>query len=495
MYVTLDIGASSIKLLSVKRGKVDKWGMAPLAPGLVRDGLIQQPQAVAAAIDDLFKETNVPKQSVITSLTGLTFTYRTISLPRIKPALIPEAIQRAARKEMPLPLEELYLSWQVIGDEENKVDFLVLGVPRSHVDVMVQTLVIVGIKPYLMDLKPLALVRAAHRRDAVIVDLGPDYFHIVLVSNGVPAIMHTITPRGKGASLEDHVQQTINELSRIMKFHRSSHPDNPLSPSTPLLLTGELSSDGAAGTLIQSEVEYPVQSLVPPLNFPPDMPLASYTSNMGLALKKVPPKAAIEGETPLLPDININILSSKYRKQAKPIPLRKILAISAFAIVIILLTPMYQLRSKVDAMTVSLQTRFNTVSHELQATLSAADKAKQVEDTITGMVASTNALRNEHRSILDKKGDLSDNLKLVTSALPNGASFSHIGIGAAGITVEGEANSVFVVISYVTSLVEYAEFSEVRIAEITEGNIIHNGSAESSESGTTGVSFTIVIEK
>ncbi|MDI6815404.1 MAG: hypothetical protein QMC90_04925, partial [Dehalococcoidales bacterium] len=37
-------------------------------------------------------------------------------------------ILRGAKKEIPLPLEELYLSWQAIGGKHDELDFFVLGV-------------------------------------------------------------------------------------------------------------------------------------------------------------------------------------------------------------------------------------------------------------------------------------------------------------------------------------------------------------------------------
>ena len=188
MYVTLNISATNIRLLSVKGRQVKKWGNAPLAPRLVRDGLILQPKAVGATIDALFKSTKIPKKRAITSLTGLSFTYRFLSLPRMKPALLKEAIPRGARKEIPLPLEELYLSWQAIGGGHDELDFSVVGVPRNLIDAVVQTLAEAGVKPYIMDLKPLALARAASRGDALIVALEPDCFDIVLVANGMPML-------------------------------------------------------------------------------------------------------------------------------------------------------------------------------------------------------------------------------------------------------------------------------------------------------------------
>jgi len=98
MSVTLNISDTSIRLLSTKGRQVDKWGSVPLEPGLVKDGIILQPKAVGEAIDALFKSVKVPKGQVITSLTGLSFTYCILNLPRMKPDLLEEAILRGARK-------------------------------------------------------------------------------------------------------------------------------------------------------------------------------------------------------------------------------------------------------------------------------------------------------------------------------------------------------------------------------------------------------------
>ncbi len=244
-YVTLNIGASGIKLLSIKGGEVQAWKSTPLAPGIVKDGLLTQPKVVGAVINALFDSAGVPRERVIVSLAGLPFAYRILSLPRMKPASQHEAIQRAARREMQLPLEGLHHSWQAVDSGRDEQDVFVLGVPRKILEAMVQTLKWAGIKPYIMDIKPLALARAAHRDDAIIIDLEPDCFDIVLVANGIVSIMHTVIPKGDGSFTEYNIQRLADELSKTVEFYSANHPQSPLSASMPLLLTGELSISGS----------------------------------------------------------------------------------------------------------------------------------------------------------------------------------------------------------------------------------------------------------
>jgi Tfp pilus assembly protein PilN len=498
MYATLNISATSLRLLSVKGRQVEKWGEAHLAPGLVRDGLILEPKAVGEAITALFKSTGIPGGRVIICLTGLSFTYRILSLPRMKPALLGEAIQRGLKREIPLPLEELYLSWQAIGGRRDELDFFVLGVPRNLVDAAVQTLAVAGVEPYLMDLKSLALARAANRENAIIVALEPDCFDVVLVTNGLPAIMHTISPRGAGATLEDNIQRLTDELAKTVKFYDDSYPANTLSPTTPLLLTGELSDGAVTSQLIQVEVEYPVEPLVPPLSFPSDLPLALYAANIGLALKKVPQKMVSKGDAARFQDINLNILSGKYRKpRAQPILRRYKLGVLALIIIICLLFPVYQFRSQAAAETIWLQTELNRVSQELDQARLAVNEASQVEDTISAIVADAGALRKERHDILATRGSFTDNLRRVTGALPTEAYFTYLDMGADQITVQGNTDSPFRVISYVTALETQEDFSEVRINEINELSVVENevAGAEASEVTVSVITFDIVITK
>jgi len=492
IYATLNINTTSIRLLSVKGRLIDKWDSLPLAPGLIRDGLILKPNVVGAVINALFESTGVSRERVITCMTGLPFTYRILRLPQMKPASLNEAIQRGAKKEMPLPLEDLYLSWQAINSRQDELDFLVLGVPRKPVDALVQMLVEIGVKPYLMDLKPLSLARAANRGDVIIVDLEPNCYDISLIANGVPAVMHAITPKGEWSNLEDNIQLLTNELSKIAEFYNSNLPENLLSPTTPLLLTGELSTDTMASELIQANTGYPVEPLVPPLELPPDLPVASFATNIGLVLKKAPLKTVARGDATPFHDINLNILSGKYGISTGRINFWHILLTIALIISIGLLAPIYQLRGQAYAENMSLQAELNKASQDLNQMLFAVSKSKQIKGTMDEILAEVETTKDEHQNILSKKGDYANDLKFITGAVPEKAYFTSLEIDTDQIILEGEADSPFSVISYVATLEISEKFSEIRIAWIDKSKSIGN---EEAKVENTGVSFRIVITK
>jgi hypothetical protein len=475
MYVTLNISPSGVRLLAAEGRKVRRWGSLPLPPGLVKDGLITRPKVVGAVIDALFKSTAIPKRQVIVSLTGLPFIHRTLSLPRLERTSRAEAVRRAARKEMPLPLEELYLSAQAIGERPDEMEFFVLGVPRQAVDALMTTLAGAGISPYLVELNPLALARVANRAEALIVDLEPGSFDIVLVANGLPVIMRTITPGGGGATAEDNIRRLAAELARTVEFYNSNHPQNPLSPTLPLLLTGEMVTE-ASTELIRAGTGYPVEMLMPPWELPADLPVASFTANIGLALKRV----SLRGEA-RYHDINLNIISDRFREGPRYFKLPH-LVLSLVALIGLGLLPyIYQLKSQAGAEVMRGQTELGRVDQELAGAQRSAEEAEQLETNIDKLLAGAAAVEQEHRSILGRGGDYAANLKLVTSALPEGANFTSMEMDVSQITVAGGAPGPFAVVDYVMALEATGGFAEVRIDRIDEGK--------------SGVAFVVAISR
>lgn len=283
---TLNIEGSSVRLLTVKDKTVQKWGDMPLEPGLIKEGLILDPRGMGLVIKNLFASQNAPKKDVIVSLTGLRAIPRFLTMPKISPHLLEEPIMREARREMPLALEDLYLFWQVIGEVGNQQRIYLLGVPRDLLDAQVQALAAAGIQPSVMDLKPLALVRAVNREQVIIADLEPDSLDVIVVVDSVPVIMRTFSLE-EGLGLKEKIERLADELTRTVKFYNDSHPEKPFSPATTVYLTGALMGDRAARNSFTKRVEYPVEVPNPPLEYTPDLPLAQYMVNMGLALKKV----------------------------------------------------------------------------------------------------------------------------------------------------------------------------------------------------------------
>ncbi len=464
MSVALDISSTSIRALQMRGSRVKKWASAPLPSGLIRDGLIPDPDVVGQAIDSLFRSAKLPRKRVITCLTGLSFTYRIITLPRMEIRLIDEAIQRTARREMSLPLEDISLFWQIVARRRDELDFFVVAVPRNLVDAMVQSLTKARVRPHIMELKLLALARLANRARALIVDVEPDYYGVVLVANGIADVMTTVIPRGGRSTLEDNIRRLALEVTKTVKFYNTSHPENPLAPTTPLLLTGELAADATISQLLQGESGYSVAPLEPsPLKSPPDVPVGLYAAAIGLALKKVPGKAASQYR-----DIVLNIFPPSCRAGPGRKILRYALVVAALVILVAPLFPLYQLKSEADVKTTALRNDLGKISQELRQARVSLIEAKQVEETIGKITADIENLRRMRLQVLAESSNLAKWLETVTDTMPTGATFTSVEVGDDQITVKGEADSAHTAVSYASTLESKGGFGEVRIVSIGE---------------------------
>jgi len=490
MSVALNISGNNIKVLLLKGRHIKKWASASLPEGLVRDGLILQPKAVGEAAAALFKSAGIRRENVVTSVAGLSFTYRFIKLPRMKQNLLDEAIIRAARKEISLPLDELYLSWQQLPDAGNELSFFVIGVPRNLIDAMLETLKIAGIEPYLMGLRPLALARTGEISDAIIVNLESDCFDIVFMSGGIPMVIHTITPRGQTSTLEDNIRRLADELTKTAAFFQSNHPEAQFGPSTPLLLTGELAEDSLASALLQTEVEYPIGRLVAQVEIPEGFPMDSFAATIGLALKKTPQKTAARAGVNFT-DVNINILAGKYRKpKAKPVSMTSILAWVLLAAAIIAVYPLYNARTQARTETAALAAQLGDIKRQVNIATLINEDNTMLENEISTVSGAAQDLKNAYAATLGFRGEFTGAMALVTTLMPAALKYTAMDITHTEIHIYGEAGSASAVIDYVAALEASGKYFAVRINELAE--VISSFPADSP---LTVMQFEIIIQK
>ena len=284
--VTLNVEGRSIRVLAVRGASVTSWQEAPIDPGLLKEGVISDPQAVGMALKAILDSLSMSGGRVIASITGFRSIARVLELPKMNPDLLEEAVTREARREMPVPMEDVYLSWQPMGVSDGHQRIFALGVPRDILDPLLRTMTTARRALSAVDTKPLALARCANREEAIIADVEPDSADIVVVTRGVPVIMRTVVERAGEPDGDERLQRFRDEVARTVKFYNDTHRQEPLEPSTPIFLTGSLAEPAMTGSLEAFE-PYPVESLSPPLDYPPDLPLQRYAVNIGLALKEV----------------------------------------------------------------------------------------------------------------------------------------------------------------------------------------------------------------
>src|SRR5438445_3490892 len=161
----LDIGHGSLKVMQVS-GRAAKKPAKDYRPHLIgygfttfdktaqENGVVVQPEIIAKAAHDLFKNQligDITTRRVALALPAYRTFTRSLSLPKLKLGEMDEAVQLEAEQYISLPLEELYLDYEVVKQTVETLELLVAAVPRAIVDSYLDLVQILGLEVVLIE--------------------------------------------------------------------------------------------------------------------------------------------------------------------------------------------------------------------------------------------------------------------------------------------------------------------------------------------------------
>lgn len=306
--VTLYIEDAGLCLL-VTRGKhIKKWVQLPFEPGLVKGGVVIKELEVARRIKEVFKAQKVNAKKVVVGVSGLHSLTRPLTFSAVPKVKLAEVILSEARKNLPVQLDQFYVSWKTAPRPDGKLQVFVAALPRRTVDSVLGALTQAGLRSYRLDLKPLALARLVREPTAVIVDVQQTEFDIVVMANGIPQPIRTV-PLAEGF-LAEKLSTIENDVRRTVEFYNSNNPDKPLDSNVPLYVSGELAAEPEMSKIFSERLEHPLSVLVSPLHSRELAEMGPYLVNIGLVLNEL---SSVRAAT--YPPANVNVLPDAYREK------------------------------------------------------------------------------------------------------------------------------------------------------------------------------------
>ena len=286
---SLNIEADSARLLSVKGHTVTKACEISIPEGYIRNTVIDNPQGVADIISDLFKQSKVSRQDLYVAMNNFRSVARLITLPRISHGRIDEAVMWAAEREMPVPLDTLYVTWQLLDKTASGQNVFLLGVPRDTYTQFVKSLWAAGISTKAIDSKLIALSRLINSEQGMVIDLESDSISVILQVTGIPMAMQTALVPVGNTIVEDRVKRATDDLYRVIEYHNKTHPEQPLNRDTGIHLTGSIVNDEIID-LVQRSTGRSVVLPDIPLTVPDDFLPHRYAVNAGLIFRVMKPQ-------------------------------------------------------------------------------------------------------------------------------------------------------------------------------------------------------------
>ncbi|HSR93294.1 MAG TPA: type IV pilus assembly protein PilM [Solirubrobacterales bacterium] len=165
----LDIEAGSIAATEVSvngSARVTASAIGPLDPGAFHEGEVLDSGRLASALKSFFAEHKLSKR-VRLGIGNQRLVVRTMRLPAIEnPKEMAAAVRFQAQEQMPMPLDQAVLEYQVVGGvtaEEGgsaKVDVVVVAARREMVASFVEPIRRAGLDPIGVDLSAFGMIRA-----------------------------------------------------------------------------------------------------------------------------------------------------------------------------------------------------------------------------------------------------------------------------------------------------------------------------------------------
>jgi len=455
---TLSIRDTSIDLLVMKGEQVEKWASSPLEPGLVSQGLIVDEAQVADKVEQIFKETGAQTSKVITALSGHDSLYRIITLPELPEAVLPEAVRREAKRTIPTPLEDVYFSYQHLPSPKGESRIFLATFPRELVDALVRTLRQAGVKPYVMDLAPLALCRIPNEPRAIIVNARLDYLDVAVIADRIPQVIRRLSLPGETESLEERLPLITEEFNRTIAFYNSSHMETPLDSTVPVFIFGDLVEAPETWQSVVGRSGYSVSPLPSPVEPPEGFNPNEFIVNIGLALKELLP----EKEEANFSLVNFNALPEVYLPEHFSIvrvllPVGIVIGIGLIIYGVILVQ---NNRADIEALQSQVTVAESSVTQQQK-------DITQLRADVGSTKATADVLHNTLITMERGRAVILEDLREIHRLATEKVTLGTVNHAGSSVTVNGATPDVDDIFSYARDLRNGGRFSGVWISSIT----------------------------
>jgi len=210
----LEVGAANLKLVELagRAHQLRTYAMRPTPSGLIHEGLISDPNALAEELKALVKEARTKKRHVVTALANQVAITRIIQVPRMDRKELEEAIRWEAERYIPFPIEEVVLDFDLLDDPDKleegaEMEVVIAAAKEETVIQLVETLFAADLEPVIIDLKPFAGLRTLQPRLApedveqplvtLYLEVGAESSSLVFLKGERPLLVRTLGIAGR----------------------------------------------------------------------------------------------------------------------------------------------------------------------------------------------------------------------------------------------------------------------------------------------------------
>lgn len=342
--VGLDIGSRSIKAAEItetKRGlALKRFGIVDIAHGAIEEGTINDPEAVAESIKQLFKSYNIKEGNVAVSIGGYSVIVKKISVQTMDEEKLQETIHFEAEQYIPFDISDVNLDFQILGESESnpgQMNVFLVAAKKEMVNDYINLVNLAGLNPCIVDVEAFALQNTfeanydMQSENTALIDIGASKTSLNILKGNSSLFMRDVslgcgqinqkimsliecsfeeaeqlkygdkpdrlTPEDLKGIISSVVADWCTEIRRALDFFYSTYPEDQIKR---IILSGGGANIEEFRNLLATEASAEVESINPFKNFEIDQKIfddafikqirPQSAISMGLAMRKVDDK-------------------------------------------------------------------------------------------------------------------------------------------------------------------------------------------------------------
>ncbi|MCX6723257.1 MAG: type IV pilus assembly protein PilM [Candidatus Staskawiczbacteria bacterium] len=192
----LDINDLSLKIVKLKKKSrgftLVSFSEEKIPPNVIEDGVIKDEVILAKIIKSAYDKAKGKKiitKYVVASLPEEKSFSQVIQMPKMSEEELKMAVPLEAENYIPMPIDEVYLDFQVISPIKNSFnhpEVLIVAMPKKIVDSYVSCFKKAGLMPIILEAEAEAIARALVKKETnsllIMVDFGENNTNFIVFS-------------------------------------------------------------------------------------------------------------------------------------------------------------------------------------------------------------------------------------------------------------------------------------------------------------------------
>lgn len=230
-HVGIDFGTHSVKAVELSRITSDNPALVNLGSQVTPKGVINSEdkndkRRLADVLKKLFDSSRIKNRNVVMALPEFSVFTRFLEFPGVKKEELKDAVYFEAKQYIPMPLNEVQLSYVPIGfnTEKNAPRVLVVAAPRKIVDIYINIAMLAGVDLIAIETESVAMGRSMYRssgkKNLVMLDFGANSTDMSILSDGYLVFSQSIAI-GSDSLTQAIINKFNFEYQRAEEFKRN----------------------------------------------------------------------------------------------------------------------------------------------------------------------------------------------------------------------------------------------------------------------------------